>query len=59
MFSLNVEGGEAPAFTEEMRQEDEGQDIICGKTADGRPVFEFRWWNETAGWLVCSADYRE
>ena len=59
LFSLNVEGGEVPLFKEELRQEDEGQDIICGKTADGRPVFEFRWWNETAGWLVCSADYRE
>ena len=59
LFSLNVESGEVPLFTEELRQEDEGQDIICGKTADGRPVFEFRWWNETAGWLVCSADYRE
>jgi hypothetical protein len=34
-------------------------DIICGKTADGQPVFEFRWLDETAGWLVCSADYRE
>jgi hypothetical protein len=22
-------------------------------------VFEFRWWQETAGWLVCSEDYRE
>ena len=59
LFSLNVESGEVPLFKEELRQEDEGQDIICGKTADGRPVFEFRWWNETAGWLVCSADYRE
>ena len=59
LFSLNVEGGEVPLFKEELRQEDEGQDIICGKSADGRPVFEFRWWNETAGWLVCSADYRE
>ena len=59
LFSLSVEGGEVPLFKEELRQEDEGQDIICGKTADGRPVFEVRWWNETAGWLVCSADYRE
>ena len=59
LFSLSVESGKVPLFKEELRQEDEGQDIICGKTADGRPVFEFRWWNETAGWLVCSADYRE
>ena len=59
VFSLAVNPGEAPAYHEEMRQEDEGQDIICGKTTDGQPVFEFRWLDETAGWLVCSADYRE
>ena len=59
MFTLAVNPGEAPAYHEEMRQEDEGQDIICGKTADGQPVFEFRWLDATAGWLVCSPDYRE
>ena len=47
------------AFSEELRQEDEGQEIICGRTADGEHVFEYRWLNETAGWLVCSVDYRE
>ena len=46
-------------FTEEMRQEDEGQVIVCGKTVDGLPVYEFGWFGETAGWLVCAADYRE
>ena len=59
VFSLTIVAGEPPAYHEEMRQEDEGQDIICGKTADGQPVFEFRWLDKTAGWLVCSADYRE
>ena len=58
----------APAFTidslrasliEELRQEDEGQEIICAKTADGHSVFEFRWWGETAGWLACPEDYHE
>ena len=58
-FALTIGTGEAVGFSEEMRQEEEGQDIICGKTADGEPVFEFRWWNETAGWLICKADYRE
>ena len=48
-----------PEFTEEMRQEDAGQVIVCGRTADGKPVYEFSWWGETAGWLVCSEDYRE
>ena len=58
-ITLTIALGMAPAFTEELRQEDEGQEIICGKMADGHPVFEYRWWNETAGWLVCSPDYRE
>jgi len=48
-----------PAFTEELRQEDEGQDIICGRTDAGEVVFEFRWWQETAGWLVCTDRYHE
>ena len=47
----------APEYTEEMRQEDEGQTIICGHTAAGEAVFEFYWHGETAGWLVCSDDY--
>lgn len=59
IFSLTVGNGHAPIYVEELRQEEEGQDIICGKTADGKPVFEYRWWNATAGWLVCTADYRE
>ena len=58
-FTLRIEGGEAPAYTEEMRQEDEGQEIVCGKTDGGQPVFEFRWFQQTAGYLLCSADYRE
>ena len=38
VFTLTIDSGEAPAYTEETRQEDEGQEIICGKTQDGRPV---------------------
>ena len=61
--SLEVDVTKEPSpcvnFTEEMRQEDEGQVIVCGKTADGLPVYEFGWFGETAGWLVCAADYRE
>ena len=49
----------SPAFTEELRQEDEGQEIICGRTDAGEVVFEFRWWKETAGWLVCTDRYHE
>ena len=56
-FQLAVEEGNAVAFSEEMRQDDEGQEIICGKTSDGCPVFQFIWANKTAGWLVCQKDY--
>ena len=66
VFALTVENGPAPDYTEELRQEEEGQVIICGNgnirlaSPDEREVvFEFQWWGETAGWLVCSADYRE
>lgn len=59
VFALIVEGGTAPAYTEELRQEEEGQVIICGHTADGEPVFEYHWWGDTAGWLICSADYHK
>ena len=38
VFALTVEGGTAPAYTEELRQEEEGQVIICGHTADGEPA---------------------
>jgi hypothetical protein len=59
VFALDVENGDAPEYVEEMRQEDEGQEIICGHTTTGEAVFEFSWWGVTAGWLVCSADYSE
>ena len=59
VFALSIGDGEAPEYVEEIRQEDEGQEIICGKTAADEAVFEFHWWNDTAGWLICSADYHE
>ena len=58
VFQLTVEEGDAVAFTEEMRQDDEGQEIICGKTDEGCPVFTFIWAHKTAGWLVCQDNYR-
>ena len=59
VFVLTVGEGEAPEYTEETRQEEEGQVIVCGKSSDGQPVFEFCWDRQTAGWLVCSPDYCE
>ena len=57
VFALNIGSGEAPEYAEELRQEDEGQEIICGHTVADEAVFEFHSWGVTAGWLVCTADY--
>ena len=57
LFTLNIDNGEAVSYTEELRQEDEGQVIVCGKTADDQALFEFCWDNRTAGWLVCAMGY--
>jgi hypothetical protein len=59
VFALTVGVGVMPSYIEELRQEDDGQTIICGHTAAGEAVFEFHWLGVTAGWLVCAADYRE
>ena len=59
LFTLTVKDGEGIDYTEELRQEEEGQEICCGKTADGKSVFEFRWQHKTAGWLICPDDYHE
>lgn len=57
-FDLSIEEGHSPAYTEELRQVEEDQTIICGKTSDGSPLYAFQWCDKTAGWLICSADYR-
>lgn len=57
LFRLEVTDGAAVSFSEEMRQDDEGQEIVCGHTLEGDSVFEFRWWQQTAGFLVCAPDY--
>lgn len=59
LFNLTVGQGDAIDYVEELRQEEEGQTIICGHTPEGEAVFEFVWEGETAGWLVCQADYSE
>ncbi len=57
--TLHIEHGEAPAYQEEMRQDDEGQTIICGRTDSGLHVFEFLLSDSAAGWLISDADYRD
>jgi len=59
LFTLDIDSDDAPVYTEELRQEDHEQMIVCGHNAAGLVVFEFGWFGETAGWLVCKADYSE
>ena len=58
LFCLDVTQGAPIDYVEEWRQDEEGQDTICGHTEDGNPVFEFRFGGKTAGWLVCAPGYR-
>jgi len=59
LFSLEVEiAAVPPAYTEETRQSEEGQVIICGRTAAGESVFDFILRDLPTGTLVCSPDYR-
>ena len=58
LFSLSVSDGEPVSYVEDFRQDDEGQEIICGRTSAGESVYEFIWWKESAGWLLCTDDYR-
>ena len=41
IFTLSVLSSASLDYTEEIRQEDEGQTIICGHTAAGESVFEY------------------
>ena len=58
-FTLEVKSHAAFDYTEEIRQEDEGQTIICGHTAAGESVFEFLLRDISTGTLICSNGYRE
>ena len=59
VFMLTVGKGLAVSYTEDLRQKDEGQQIVCGRASSGESVYEFIWWGESAGWLVCTDHYRE
>jgi hypothetical protein len=67
IFNLNITEAEEPlSYTEELRQEDEGQVIVCGSyttDAEGQPsrsqVFEFIWQQKTTGWLITGNGYRQ
>ena len=59
VFMLTVGKGAAVGYTEDLRQEDEDQQIVCGRTSSGEAVYELFWRNESAGWLVCKDNYHE
>lgn len=58
LFTLAVEHSTAlPEFIEETRQEDEGQEILCGHSADGFAMFNFWLRDADVGTLLCSPGY--
>ena len=60
MFALSaVSGTSVPEYAEDTRQEEEGDIIVCGRTAAGESVFDFSLFGKRAGVLVCAPGYRE
>ena len=57
LFKVNVECGDAPEYVEELCQDEEGQQIICG-TIQEKSVFDFRLRQKLTGVLVCAQDYK-
>ncbi|WP_295683153.1 hypothetical protein [uncultured Fibrobacter sp.] len=58
LFTLAVEHSTAlPGFIEETRQEDEGQEILCGHDDAGSSMFNFRLRGADVGTLLCSSGY--
>lgn len=58
VFSISVVSvAEAPEYVEETRQDEEGDVIVCGRTAAGDSVFDFNLFGKKAGVLVCSPGY--
>ena len=46
-------------FTDEMHQEEEGQNIIAGHLPTGEPYFEFLLGGKRSAVLICSQDYQQ
>lgn len=59
LFKVNVfENREPVEYVRKTAQEEEGQEIICGLTKDGRWAFDFLLLGVNVGLLVASSDYR-
>ena len=59
LFALTEERGVVSDYTEEYRQDEGAEHIVCGHTASGNDVFEYVMGTKTIGCLLCSEDYRE
>lgn len=60
IFELTIfENREPVAYVQETAQEEEGQEIFCGRTDDGRWAFDFRLCGKKTGLLLCSQDCRK
>ena len=59
LFALTECSGVVPEYTEVYRQEEDGTHIICGRTASGNDVIEFKGRKKSLGCLICSKDYCE
>lgn len=57
IFTLRIQVGCSTNIHENLRQINDEQTIICGKTDDGSPAFEFQLCGVLAGQLVCTLDY--
>ncbi len=57
IFTLRIQAATPPTILEDIKQVDEGQTIVCGKTVDRLSAFEFQLRGEAAGCLVCSDHY--
>ena len=60
VFRLKIcaEPLDTDGFEQEMKQQEEGQDIVAGHIGD-RPCFQFWLFKQLKAVLVCSSDYRQ
>ena len=57
LFTLTECSGIVPEYTEVFRQEDMEPYIVCGRSASGDDVYEFKGRKKSLGCLICSKDY--
>jgi hypothetical protein len=58
VFTMTAQVSAPLSYVEEVRQDEEDQQIYCGRTDSGEPVFDFYLHHVAVGMLVCSLDYK-